>query len=69
MEAAGEDMMEEMMAQFEALGDKEDYNEVGTVAVQSSKMEWLCCSIELSCYSCHNLAVYLLYDRYDVINL
>lgn len=28
MEAAGEDMMEEMMAQFEALGDKEDYNEV-----------------------------------------
>ena len=28
MEAAGEGMMEEMMAQFEALGEKEDYNEV-----------------------------------------
>jgi len=28
MEAAGENMMDEMMAQFEALGEKEDYNEV-----------------------------------------
>jgi hypothetical protein len=28
MEAAGETMMEDMMAQFEALGEKEDYNEV-----------------------------------------
>ncbi len=28
MEEAGESMMEDMMAQFEALGEKEDYNEV-----------------------------------------
>ena len=28
MEEVGESMMEEMMAQFEALGEKEDYNEV-----------------------------------------
>jgi signal recognition particle GTPase len=28
MEEVGETMMEEMMAQFEALGEKEDYNEV-----------------------------------------
>ena len=28
MEEAGETMMEEMMAQFESLGEKEDYNEV-----------------------------------------
>ena len=28
MEAAGEIMMEEMMGQFESLGDKEDFNEV-----------------------------------------
>jgi len=28
MEEAGEGMMEDMMAQFEALGEKEDYNEV-----------------------------------------
>lgn len=28
MEEAGESMMEEMMSQFEALGEKEDYNEV-----------------------------------------
>jgi peroxin-19 len=28
MEEAGDQMMEDMMAQFEALGDKEDYNEV-----------------------------------------
>jgi len=28
LEEAGEGMMEEMMAQFEALGEKEDYNEV-----------------------------------------
>jgi peroxin-19 len=28
MEEVGEDMMEDMMAQFEALGEKEDYNDV-----------------------------------------
>jgi peroxin-19 len=28
MEEVGESMMEQMMAQFEALGEKEDYNEV-----------------------------------------
>jgi len=28
MEAAGEQMMDEMMSQFESLGEKEDYNEV-----------------------------------------
>ena len=28
MEEAGERMMEDMISQFEALGDKEDYNEV-----------------------------------------
>lgn len=28
MEEVGETMMEDMMAQFEALGEKEDYNEV-----------------------------------------
>ncbi|CAE7715328.1 PEX19-2, partial [Symbiodinium microadriaticum] len=28
MEDAGETMMEDMMAQFESLGEKEDYNEV-----------------------------------------
>ncbi len=29
MEEVGETMMEDMMSQFEALGEKEDYNEVG----------------------------------------
>ena len=28
MEEVGEQMMEDMISQFEALGDKEDYNEV-----------------------------------------
>lgn len=31
IEEAGENMIEEMMAQFESLGEKEDYNEVRTL--------------------------------------
>lgn len=35
IEQAGENMMEEMMAQFESLGEKEDYNEVERIAFRA----------------------------------
>lgn len=40
MEEVGETMMEDMMAQFEALGEKEDYNEVFHTVYKSLSPVW-----------------------------
>lgn len=49
IEEAGETMMEEMMAQFESLGEKEDYNEV----IKELNLILLMLSVADSLLVCH----------------
>jgi hypothetical protein len=53
MEEVGETVMEDMMAQFEALGEKEDYNEVRVLLV-CPKLPLKCSDHRLLMASCDN---------------